>query len=237
MADDDRFLSRWSRRKAQARVEADVPEAAPEVVPDVVPDVSPVVDDRVAIEATEGGDVTEAAQTLEVPGPPDSRSAPDASEVAPAAPLPTLEDVERLTPDADFSPFVDRMLNPEVRNAAMKKLFTDPHFNVMDGLDVYIDDYNKADPLPKQWLRQIVQARVLGLLDDELEEQPRPTPGAVPLADADVSVIDDDRAAAATPTDNPILHEDPDLPLQSNDAAGLDSPRAATDDGDDDSRG
>ncbi len=237
MADDDRFLSRWSRRKAQARVEADVPEAAPEVVPGVVPDVSPVEDDRVAIEATEGGDVTEVAQTLEVPGPPDSRSAPDASEVAPAAPLPTLEDVERLTPDADFSPFVDRMLNPEVRNAAMKKLFTDPHFNVMDGLDVYIDDYNKADPLPKQWLRQIVQARVLGLLDDELEEQPRPTPGAVPLADADVSVIDDDRAAAATPTDNPAPYEDPDLPLQSNDAAGLDSPRAAADDGDDDSRG
>jgi hypothetical protein len=33
-----------------------------------------------------------------------------------------------------------------VRNAALKKLFTDPHFNVMDGLDVYIDDYGKPDP-------------------------------------------------------------------------------------------
>ena len=69
-----------------------------------------------------------------------------------------LDDVERLTPDADFSPFVDRMVQPEVRNAAMKKLFSDPHFNVMDGLDVYIDDYNKTEPMPRQWLRQLVQA-------------------------------------------------------------------------------
>ena len=30
----------------------------------------------------------------------------------------------------------------------MKKLFSDPHFNVMDGLDTYIDDYGKPDPLP-----------------------------------------------------------------------------------------
>jgi hypothetical protein len=37
---------------------------------------------------------------------------------------------------------------PEVKNAAFKKLFADPHFNVMDGLDIYIDDYSKPDPLP-----------------------------------------------------------------------------------------
>ena len=30
----------------------------------------------------------------------------------------------------------------------MKKLFSDPHFNVMDGLDTYIDDYGKPDPIP-----------------------------------------------------------------------------------------
>jgi hypothetical protein len=29
-----------------------------------------------------------------------------------------------------------------VKNAAMKKLFADPHFNVMDRLDIYIDDYS-----------------------------------------------------------------------------------------------
>ena len=56
----------------------------------------------------------------------------------------------------------------------MKKLFADPHYNVMDGLDTYIDDYSTPDPIPKAMLRQMVQARMLGLLDDELEEQPQP---------------------------------------------------------------
>ena len=69
---------------------------------------------------------------------------------------------------------------PQVKNAAMKKLFADPHFNVMDGLDTYIDDYGRADPIPKAMLRQMVQARVLGLLDDELEEQPLPTDAVAP---------------------------------------------------------
>ena len=77
----------------------------------------------------------------------------------------------------------------------MKKLFaSDPHFNVMDGLDTYIDDYNKFEPIPKSMLRQLVSARALGLIDDELEEQPKP--------------------------DNAATHEDADLQLQPDDAAG-----------------
>ena len=56
---------------------------------------------------------------------------------------------------------------PEVRNAAMKKLFTDPHYNIMDGLDIYIDDYSKADPIPESMLRQMVGAKLLKIFDDE----------------------------------------------------------------------
>ena len=52
----------------------------------------------------------------------------------------------------------------------------------MDGLDTYIDDYGRADPIPKSMLRQMVQARMLGLLDDEMEEQPVPA-GAVTSGD------------------------------------------------------
>jgi hypothetical protein len=46
-----------------------------------------------------------------------------------------------------------RDVAPEVKNAAIKKLFADPHFNVMDGLDTYIDDYSKPDPIPPEMLR------------------------------------------------------------------------------------
>jgi hypothetical protein len=110
-------------------------------------------------------------------------------------PLPTLDDVAKLTPESDFSRFVAPQVDPGVRNAAMKKLFADPHYNVMDGLDTYIDDYNKFEPIPKSMLRQLVSARALGLIDDELEEQP-------------------------TPPDNPVPHEDAAVQLQPDDAAG-----------------
>ena len=64
-----------------------------------------------------------------------------APEPAAQPPAPTLQDVQALTHDSDFSAFVARGVAPEVRNAAMKKLFGDPRFNVMDGLDVYVEDY------------------------------------------------------------------------------------------------
>jgi hypothetical protein len=56
---------------------------------------------------------------------------------------------------------------PEVKNAAMKKLFADPHFNVMDRMDIYIDDYSQADPLPLAMLRQMNGAKFLNLFEDE----------------------------------------------------------------------
>lgn len=66
---------------------------------------------------------------------------------APECTAPTLEQAQSLTTDSDFKPFVARGVDESVRRAAMKKLFADPHFNVMDGLDTYIDDYNKPEPL------------------------------------------------------------------------------------------
>ncbi len=72
---------------------------------------------------------------------------PQPAETEAAAPAPTLEQVQSLTPDSDFTPFIARGVDETVRRAALKKLFSDPHFNVMDGLDTYIDDYNKFEPL------------------------------------------------------------------------------------------
>ena len=111
-----------------------------------------------------------------------ARAEADRPPAATPVPPPTLDEVEALTPASDFSRFVAPGVDAEVKNAAMKKLFADPHFNVMDGLDTYIDDYGRADPIPKAMLRQMVQARVLGLLDDELEEQPVPTDAVAQVA-------------------------------------------------------
>ncbi|MFM8797117.1 MAG: DUF3306 domain-containing protein, partial [Betaproteobacteria bacterium] len=84
-------------------------------------------------------------------------------------------------------------VDPEVRNAAFKKLFhSDPHFNVMDGLDVYIDDYNTPNPLPVAIMKTLVQARAMGLIDDELKEQDPPS------ADAGGQAVDDPAADPAS---------------------------------------
>ena len=37
----------------------------------------------------------------------------------------------------------------------------DPRFNVMDGLDVYIDDYSKPDPIAPEVLAQLNQLKYL----------------------------------------------------------------------------
>jgi hypothetical protein len=184
------FLSRWSRRKVQVRGGQPVePEATVEAPAVVAPAAAVVV-------------------------------APQAVEPAkPAEPPPTLDDVARLTPQSsDFSRFVAPDVEPQVRNAALKKLFADPHFNVMDGLDTYIDDYGKPDPIPESMLRQMVQTKFLRIFDDEENEDEK----AQQVASA--PSIPDAPQAALPGAHNPAPHEDAHLRLQPDDAAGPTGP-------------
>ncbi len=157
-------------------------------------------------------------------------------------PAPTMQDVAALHKDSDFKPFVSRAVQPEVRNAALKKMFSDPHFNVMDGLDTYIDDYSKPDPLPVAMLRQMASARFLKLFDEDDEDDgkqqrdagPTDAPATTkqPREDADTGAVDVvaqsspaiDTSAGATPKpeDSPTgsHNDDTDLRLQPDDAAG-----------------
>lgn len=79
--------------------------------------------------------------------------------VDPKAPPPELPPVEKLTMDSDFHDFFHPKVEEDLRRSALKKLFSDPHFNVMDGLDVYIDDYSKPSPMPAAMLAQLRQAQ------------------------------------------------------------------------------
>ncbi|MES2538946.1 MAG: DUF3306 domain-containing protein [Pseudomonadota bacterium] len=84
------------------------------------------------------------------------------SEVEPEVkPLPTMEDVAALNAESDFSPFVGKGVDEAVQRSAMKKLFSDPHFNVMDGLDIYIGDYNTFEPIPPEMLAMLNHAKAL----------------------------------------------------------------------------
>jgi hypothetical protein len=94
------------------------------------------------------------------PGAPAAAAATDSTAAAadPGAPLPPID---TLGPDADYSGFFKPSVAPSLRNAALKKLFADPRFNVMDGLDTYIDDYSVTVPMSAEEARGLVQARAI----------------------------------------------------------------------------
>ena len=95
-------------------------------------------------------------------------AAPPAGQEKP----PTLEDVRQLAQDADYSRFLARGIDPAVRRAALKTLFSDPHFRRMDGLDVYIGDYTRHEPLTPAMLAALQHARrAMGRADEAREQE------------------------------------------------------------------
>lgn len=82
------------------------------------------------------------------PAPP---SAPEASAALPP--------IESLSIESEFAPFFKPGIPESTRRAALKQLFRDPRFNIMDGLDVYIDDYSKPDPIPPEMMKQLLHTK------------------------------------------------------------------------------
>ena len=162
-------------------------------------------------------EATREAATAETPAPAPSVSGPVATPGAAMVPAaePALPPVESLTSESDFAAFMRPKVDEGLRRQALKKLFADPHFNVMDGLDVYIDDYTKPDPLPLASIRKMAQAAFLGLV----EATPPPAPEAAQTSPAPAPMSAEVDAAERGPaTAEP--DEDADLRLQPHDAAG-----------------
>ena len=158
MAEDEFFLSRWSRRKAEAR-RGELPGEPVPAPPLATPAAGAV-------------------------------AAPKDAEPAPLPP------VESLTPESDFAPFMRQDVESNLRGQALRTLFSDPRFNVMDGLDVYIDDYSKPDPLPPEWLARMSQAAFSGhrTAEEKAEDAAREA------AEAQKQEPEIDAAAAASDT-------------------------------------
>jgi hypothetical protein len=201
MANDDTpagFLSRWSRRKADVREGR--PLAEPALSPSVTgPANAPALTPNAAASA---------------PGAPtSSASLPEPKTEPVAKPVPTLADTQQLTPESDFTGFMARGVAPDVKNAAMKKLFSDPHFNVMDRMDIYIDDYSQPDPLPMAMLRQMTSAKTLNLFDDEPEKAAEANAGDTPALE-DTKVVAQSVSAENNSNIEPTTHDHADLRLQ-----------------------
>ncbi|HKU85076.1 MAG TPA: DUF3306 domain-containing protein [Casimicrobiaceae bacterium] len=159
-SEDKRFsLRRWSQRKAAAR-------AAPHA------DAEPGDHPHAAIHSASAASVAAAPieersgpRSVDVRAPASPLEAParDAAPAQPAAssPAPALPSLDSLSIESDFTPFMQAGVDDSLKRGALKKLFSDPRFNVMDGLDVYIDDYSKPDPLDPAIARTLAHARYI----------------------------------------------------------------------------
>ena len=117
--------------------------------------------------------------------PPSQQTPEKAAD--PKAAAPELTPLDKLTFDSDYRAFFHPKVDEDVRRAALKKLFSDPRFNVMDGLDVYIDDYSKSEPIPAAMLAQLKQAQKIlewakGKEDKPEEEKPARISESTPAA-------------------------------------------------------
>jgi hypothetical protein len=154
------FLNRWSKRKAGVEPESNPSSSnrGQETV-ELKKTVDGLSRDPKELKDTEAG-IKSSVENADTALP-----LVKTSEV-----MPTLDDVLKLTKDSDFSAYVKPGIDPEVQKAAMQKLFSDPRYNIMDGLDIYIDDYSKPDPIPLDMLKKLNQSHMLGLFKTEEEK-------------------------------------------------------------------
>ena len=127
----DNFLSRWSRRKIEVRTQEK--EGLP---------VVKVAEPSLAQLPAQQPAANQANSPSALAAPPNS--------AAPELPLPTELDLKAVEQGGDIKAFLVDKVAPELKNKAFKALFSRPEFNVMDGLDIYIDDYNKFTPLSQE---------------------------------------------------------------------------------------
>jgi hypothetical protein len=177
---------------------------------------------RAALRDVQAAPADAASAPVAVP-----RDAGQGAAVSPSAEPPdALPPVDSLTLASDFAPFMQPTVDDSLKRAALRKLFADPHFNVMDGLDVYIDDYSKPDPISPDIVAQLMQGRYIfnppetrvneqGVVEDvPAIEPPAPEPeGAARLPAADTAVRTTETSAssvALAPAAEPVQAE---LPL------------------------
>lgn len=153
MKDEDggTFLGRWSRRKTAARAGRPLDEPLPDAARPDASREAPRPDPEVAAPAQR-----RPAHSAAPAGTPGEGAAPPE--------LPAIDSLRGLA--SDYRDFLRPEVDEETRRAALKRLFADPHFNRMDGLDVYIDDYSQPDPIPAAMLRTLEHAKDM-LFGDE----------------------------------------------------------------------
>lgn len=139
----ENFLSRWSKRKLEVRAQEKLTEQAQPFVAK-----EPLAADLDSGLSAQSHDVV-------------TSKSKDQLSPQPELPLPTEDDLVAVKEGGDIKAFMVNKVSTELKNKAFKALFSRPEFNVMDGLDIYIDDYNKFTPLSKEDIGKMTLSKQL----------------------------------------------------------------------------
>ena len=146
------FVRRWSRRKVEARKPEEKPaepksEAAAQAAPAATAAAAPAQPVPLKAAAPSGAGVQSAVAATQ---------------------LPPLESLKGLA--SEYTEFLKPGVDEDLRRAALKKLFRDPHFENFERFEAYCEDYTKGAPIPLAMLKTLQHAKRL-LFDDEKKEE------------------------------------------------------------------
>ena len=96
------------------------------------------------------------------------------------APAPSLPPLDKLTPESDFTGFMHPKVEDALRRVALKKLFSDPHFNVPDPFEAYSGDWTGGEPIPEEMLASLNQAKNLLFSEKKTDEEEKTDTAAAP---------------------------------------------------------
>lgn len=130
-------LSRWSRLKNRAKDEKSTLSSGDGK--GVIPEENGRIEEKSLSRSTVNAAGDSAASIVDEP---------TGKEMG----LPSLSDVSL---EKDFTPFMQAKVPEVLRRQALKALFKDAHFNTMDGLDIYIDDYTRFEPISAEDLEKL----------------------------------------------------------------------------------
>jgi hypothetical protein len=181
MAEDESFVARWARLKHEAREKHAEPAPKEEASADPAPPA-----DQSAVAPTK------EARALD----------PQPGEDLPFDPA-SLPDLESLTYESDYSPFLQKGVPVELRNQALRRLWrSSPVLANLDGLVEYGQDYSGVGT--KKMLVRTAYRVGRGMIDWALEEPDKPPvpagAGDAPPTQERIEAGDEAEAGTALPT-------------------------------------
>jgi hypothetical protein len=123
----------------------------------------------------------------------ESKQLPEKEEEKKDTAPPPLPPVDKLTPESDFTGFMHPKVEDALRRVALKKLFSDPHFNTPDPYEAYSGDWTVGEPISDEMMATLNQARTLLFEDkDKKKDENEQQTAAVAPAVEDAAKKDDE---------------------------------------------